>query len=157
MMKLPAPYHHQHPVVLPARSYERQASTSSSTSAQQPGGRDSFATPVSLEAVEAVAAILDHAEHLDDDGAAADARHRAEWIELRQKVAAYQIYLEDMDFLSDEDLHFFCPRGCVRGFSRALREWQARDAALVAKLRRAAPGVVDDTLTRRRSWCLGDE
>eukprot|EP00634_Sargassococcus_sp_CCMP2135_P016201 CAMPEP_0198656520 /NCGR_PEP_ID=MMETSP1467-20131203/9961_1 /TAXON_ID=1462469 /ORGANISM="unid. sp., Strain CCMP2135" /LENGTH=118 /DNA_ID=CAMNT_0044392563 /DNA_START=71 /DNA_END=427 /DNA_ORIENTATION=- len=95
----------------------------------------------------AVCALVDAAE-----ARAKTTNFRNDWCDLRAKLQVYPLGLDDLDWLTDDDLHYFVPPSVRAPFGETLKLWQRRDAGLVRHLREASPHTVDEVLRLRRSW-----
>ena len=94
----------------------------------------------------AVESLLDVAEATDTRQ-----EHVGDWADLRRKIRLYPLGLEDLDWLTKDDLHYFVPSSIRRVFFEVLKLWQRRDSLLVESIR-AASADVDDVISHRRSW-----
>ena len=79
-------------------------------------------------------------------------KNEKEWHDLREKMRSYPLGLDDLDWLTDEDLHYFVPTSVRSSFEETLKLWQTRDTNLVQLLRAASPETVDSVRAKRRSW-----
>jgi len=95
----------------------------------------------------AVRALVDAAE-----ARAPATKCESDWCDLRAKLQGYPLGLDDLDWLTDDDLHYFVPPSVRAPFGETLKLWQRRDASLVRHLREASPQTVDHVLRLRRSW-----